>query len=153
MKQLAAFLKKYWFVWMFLLSGLAIVVVNTLFLSSQEVAVMQQNEYIAEINSTNPQDIVSQLDSLESVWGDVGINMHIESTDLGFGAGEEVLEDTVIFIEQQHDSAPIVYVNVVMPVDEQGTDWKAIISWAIAGLNGIVLLVMNIKKLRKPQPM
>jgi len=41
---------------------------------------------------------------------------------------------------------------IVVRIPEErstGMDWKAIISWAIAAANGLVLLVMNVKKLRK----
>ena len=32
---------------------------------------------------------------------------------------------------------------------QQGVDWKSLISWVIAALNGMVLLLMNIKNLKK----
>jgi hypothetical protein len=55
-------------------------------------------------------------------------------------------EPEVMAMETQEPQHVIV---VQLPPSEQGVDWKSLISWAIAALNGVVLLVMNIKNIGK----
>jgi len=44
---------------------------------------------------------------------------------------------------------PQQVIVVQLPPSEQGVDWKSLISWAIAALNGVGLLGMNIKNIGK----
>ena len=71
----------------------------------------------------------------------------------------EVVYDTVRVpypvkaeVQQQPESMepqePQVVVVTIPAEQNTGIDWKAVISWIIAAANGLVLLVINLKKLK-----
>ncbi|MDZ7785987.1 MAG: hypothetical protein U5L95_02590 [Candidatus Saccharibacteria bacterium] len=58
---------------------------------------------------------------------------------------ESLPEESEPLISEQQ----VIVVQMPPQQPQQGVDWKSLISWAIAALNGVVLLLMNIKNLEK----
>ena len=52
-------------------------------------------------------------------------------------------------IEMPMDDYKSTPIQIEIIEKEKPFDWKEMISWVIGGLNGVVLLVMNIRNIRK----